>query len=89
MLLITRCTGEDVVGEALLGIALVALVVGLVVGRSTERARRTWKDWGTAKTTTTKARSIAFGELRKAATSVLLIGAILVALFIGAMNWPR
>jgi len=77
------------VGEALLGVALVALFVGLFVGRSTERARRTWKDWGAAKTTTTKARSVAFGELRKAAGTLLVIGALIIAIFIGAMNMPR
>jgi hypothetical protein len=76
------------VGEALFGIAVVALFVGLLLGRSTERARRTWKDWGTAKTTTTKARSIAFGELRKAAGTIIIVGALIVAVFIGAMNWP-
>lgn len=73
--------------EAIFGIAVVALFVGVVVGRVTERARRTYKDWGTAKTTTTKARQIAFGEMRKAAGAVLVIGGILVAIFIGATNW--
>jgi len=77
------------VKEAALGAAVVALFVGVVIGRATERARRSYKDYGVAKGTVTTSRKVAFGAARKAAGALLLITAILVALFIGAINLPR
>jgi hypothetical protein len=60
---------------------VVGLLVGAVLGRNTERARRTYKDWGTAKVALKKGRSIALGEMRKAAVTILFIAAILIGLF--------
>ena len=72
--------------ELMLGLVAVAVFVGIVVGRNTERARRTYKDWDTAKVALKKGRSIALGELRKAVVTILVIGGLLLALFIGAMK---
>ena len=67
--------------ELMLGLIAVAVFVGIVVGRNTERARRTYKDWDAAKTALKKGRGIALGEMRKAAVTILVIAAVLVGLF--------
>ena len=75
--------------EMLLGIVVVGLVIGIWVGRQTERARRTYKDWDTAKVALKKGRGIALAEIRKAALVVTVVGGLLVAVFIGMMNAPH
>jgi hypothetical protein len=77
------------VREMLLGIVVVGLVIGIWVGRQTERARRTYKDWDTAKVALKKGRGIAIGEIRKAALVVIVVGGLLLAAFIGMMNAPH
>ena len=72
--------------ELMLGMIAVGLVAGLLIGRNTERARRTYKDWDAAKTALKKGRGIALGEVRKAAVTVLVIGALLVVIFLAAAN---
>ena len=72
--------------ELLLGVVAVAVFVGVVLGRNTERARRTYKDWDTAKVALKKGRSIALAEIRKAIITVLVIGGLLLAVFIAAMK---
>ena len=81
--------GRVGVRELLLGIVVVGLVVGVWVGRQTERARKTYKDWGAAKVALKKGRSLAFVEIRKAAVVIVVIGGIMLALFIGVMNAPH
>jgi hypothetical protein len=78
--------GEVSLRELMLGLIAVAVFIGVVVGRSTERARRTYKDWETAKVALKKGRSIALSEIRKAVITMLVIGGLLLALFIGAMK---
>ena len=75
--------------EMLLGIVVVGLVIGIWVGRQTERARRTVKDWDTAKVALKKGRGIALAEIRKAALVVTVVGGLLIAVFIGMMNAPH
>ena len=75
--------------EMLLGIVVVGLVIGIWVGRQTERARRTYKDWDTAKVALKKGRGIALAEIRKAALVVVVVGGLLLAAFIGMMNAPH
>jgi hypothetical protein len=77
------------VRELLLGIVVVGLLVGIWVGRQTERARRTYKDWGAAKVALKKGRSVAVGEARKAAVVVVVVGGLLIIVFIGMMNAPH
>jgi len=69
------------VRELMLGMVAVGLVVGVILGRNTERARRTYKDWDAARVALKKGRSIALGEIRKAAVTILIIAAVLVGLF--------
>ena len=75
--------------ELLLGIIVVGLVIGIWVGRQTERARRTYKDWDTARVALRKGRTIALTEIRKAALVVVVVGGLLLAAFIGMMNAPH
>ena len=70
--------------ELLIGMVAVGLVAGLAIGRSTERARRTYKDWDAAKTALKKGRGIALGEIRKAAVTVVIIVALLAVVFLAA-----
>ncbi len=72
--------------EAMLGMVVVGLVAGIIVGRSGERARRSYKDWGAAKTALKKGRSIAMSELRRAVLAGLVIAAVLIGLFTLAMS---
>jgi hypothetical protein len=74
------------VRETMLGIIVVAVLAGVIVGRTTERARRNYKDWGTAKSAVPKGRSLAFAELRRAAMTIIIVGGVMVALFIGVIN---
>jgi hypothetical protein len=78
--------GEVSLRELMLGLIAVAVFVGIVVGRNTERARRTYKDWDAAKVALKKGRGIALGEIRKAVVTVLVIAGLLLAVFIGAMK---
>jgi hypothetical protein len=72
--------------EMMLGLIAVAVFIGVLLGRNTERARRTYKDWDTAKVALKKGRGIALAEIRKAIITVLVIGGLLLAIFIGAMK---
>ncbi len=68
--------------ELMVGVIVVGLIAGIVVGRSTERARRSYKDWGTARTALKKGRTILFTEVRRAIVSGLLIAAVLIGVFV-------
>jgi hypothetical protein len=74
------------VREMMLGILVIAVLAGVILGRNTERARRNVKDWGTAKSAVPKGRSIAFAEVRRAAMTIIIVGGVMVALFIGVIN---
>lgn len=67
--------------EILLGLLAVGIFVGVVVGRQSERVRRAYKDWGTAKTALTKSKGIAMTELRRIASVGLIIVVILLIIF--------
>ena len=67
--------------EMMLGMVVVGLVIGAILGKNTERARRTYKDWDAARVALRKGRSIALGEMRRAAVTILIIAAVLVGLF--------
>ena len=74
--------------EFMIGMLAVGLVAGVVLGRTTERARRSYKDYGVGKTAMEKYRKVAFGEVRRAAVTSVVVGGLLIAIFIGAMNLP-
>ncbi len=87
MLSITAIALAEVgVREMMLGMVVIGVVVGVLLGRNTERARRTYKDWDAAKTALKKGRSIALGEMGKAAVTILIIAAVLIGLFRLAMD---
>ena len=90
MLSITQFPGEvGSVRETLIGFVVVSVALGIVVGRNTERARRNYKDWGTAKAAVPKGRQLAVTEMRKAAFTILIVGGLLAVLFIGAATFPH
>jgi hypothetical protein len=74
------------VRELMLGIVVVGLVVGAVVGRHIERARRGFRDWGVAKTATTKAKTTFFNDLKRAVLTVSLVVSVVVGLMILAYS---
>jgi hypothetical protein len=74
------------VREMMLGIIVLAVLAGVVLGRNTERARRNYRDYGVAKAAVPKGRSLAFAELRRAAMTIIIIGGVMIALFIGVIN---
>lgn len=73
-------------GALLVGVISVGLVVGLLVGRATERARRGLKDLATARAQVTKGRKVAYTDLGKAIRTVALVAVIFAALLIGLMK---
>jgi uncharacterized membrane protein len=73
----------------MLGMVVVGVFAGVVIGRNTERFRRTRVDWVTAKAAVKKGRSIALTEMRKTAVTVLVVGAVLVAIFVGMFNLSK
>ena len=81
--------GEVGVRELMLGVVVIGVVAGIMVGRVTERARRNVKDYGVAKSAVPKGRSLAFGEMRRAAFTILVVGGVMTAIFIGVINMPR
>ena len=72
--------------EFMIGLIAVGIVAGVILGRNTERARRSYKDLGAGRTAFQKYRKTAIAEARRAVVTVLVIGVLLVALFIGALS---
>jgi hypothetical protein len=75
------------VRELLLGLVVVALLAGIFVGRTTERARRGVKDWNVAKKAVPTGRTAAIAQVRRAALAVIVVGVIMLALFAGVVNF--
>jgi hypothetical protein len=80
--------GEVGVREMLLGVAVVCVVAGLVIGRHTERVRRNFKDYGTAKTAVTKYRQTVMGTIWNSAAKILAWGAVVAFAIFLFMNLP-
>jgi len=74
------------VREILLGLVAVGMAVGVAVGRQSERVRRAYKDWGTAKTALTKSKGIAMTELRRIVAVGLTIVVILLIIFVATFR---
>ena len=62
--------------QLMLGIIAVGLIAGILVGRNTERARRSFKDWGTAKAAVPKYKTTFVTEIKRAIVTVLAIAAV-------------
>jgi hypothetical protein len=80
MLSITAAVGLGGGGmrEMVVGVIAVGLFLGIVLGRNTERARRSLKDVGTAKANLAKTQATFKTELGRAVVSGLIIAAIVV-----------
>lgn len=65
--------------ELMLGIVAVGLAVGVILGRNTERARRAFKDWGTAKTALKKGKTVMVTEIRRAIVTGLIVAVVVIA----------
>jgi hypothetical protein len=74
------------VREVMIGMITVGLVLGIFVGRNTERSRRSFQDRTSSKATYDKARKAVWTETPKAVITVLVIGALLAAIFFGALS---
>ncbi|MBX6749657.1 MAG: hypothetical protein IRY85_08285 [Micromonosporaceae bacterium] len=72
--------------EMMLGIIAVGLVAGVVLGRNTERARRAYKDWGTARAAVPKGRATAIAEIRRALITGVIIAVVVIALVTFALS---
>jgi hypothetical protein len=70
----------------MLGLVVIVLLVGIFVGRVTERARRGVKDWNVAKKAVPTGRAVAVAQVRRAALAVIVTGGLLLALFLAVMN---
>lgn len=75
--------------EVMLGMVVVGVFAGVLIGRNTERFRRTRVDWVAAKAAVKKGRGVALAEMRKTALTVLIVGAVLLSIFIGMINLNR
>jgi hypothetical protein len=80
--------GEVGVRELLLGVIVVGVLAGLVIGRHTERVRRNYKDYGTAKSAVSKYRQTHMDSLKAASGRILVWGAIVVFAIFVFLNLP-
>ena len=72
----------------MLGMVVVGLVLGIVIGRNTEKSRRSFADRTSAKATYDKYRKAVRVDTTRAIITVLIIGAFAIAVLVGAMNYP-
>ena len=72
--------------EVMIGMITVGLVLGILVGRNTERSRRSFQDRNASKATYDKYRKAVWTETPRAVITVLVIGALLAAIFFGALS---
>jgi hypothetical protein len=67
-----------------IGLIAVGAVVGLVIGRQTERARRTMKDYTAARAAVPKGRQIALTELGRAVRFIGIGAVAALVIFVAA-----
>jgi ABC-type Fe3+ transport system permease subunit len=79
--------GEVGVREFMIGVMAVGIFAGVVLGRNTERARRSYRDQAAGRTAFEKYRRTALAEARRAAVTVVIVGVVLVAIFVGLINY--
>ena len=72
--------------EMMLGIVAVGLIAGVVLGHHTERARRAYKDWGTAKAALPKGRATAVTEIWRALVTGVIITVVVIAVVTFALS---
>lgn len=73
--------------EAMLGSAAVALAIGWVYGRLTERTRRSFRDVTAARTTYDKAMKVRTDQIKRALVGGIVSVAIVFALVSACTRW--
>jgi hypothetical protein len=68
--------------ELAVGAIAVGFLLGMLMGSRGSRARRSHRDWSTAKGALKKAKTIMFAEFGRA----IVTGLILAAIFVGAVT---
>jgi hypothetical protein len=76
------------VGEMLLGMVVVGMIAGFALGRTLTKSRRSFADQKSARTTYDKYRKAMFVDTRNAVLAVIVVGAFMIALFVGMINYP-
>ena len=73
--------------EFMIGIIAVGVAAGIILGRNTERARRSYRDMGSGRTTYQKYRKTALAEARRAAVTVVIVAVVLLTIFFALINF--
>jgi ABC-type Fe3+ transport system permease subunit len=76
------------VGEMLLGMVVVGMIAGFALGRTLTKSRRSFADQKSARATYDKYRKTMFVDTRNAVLAVIVVGAFMIALFVGMINYP-
>jgi len=76
------------VGEMLLGMVVVGMIAGFALGRTLTKSRRSFADQKSARATYDKYRKAMFVDTRNAVLAVIVVGAFMIALFVGMINYP-
>jgi multisubunit Na+/H+ antiporter MnhB subunit len=76
------------VGEMVLGMVVVGMIAGFALGRTLTRSRRSFADQKSARATYDKYRKAMFVDTRNAILAVIVVGAFMIALFVGMINYP-
>jgi len=72
----------------LLGMVVVGMIAGFALGRTMTRSRRSFADQKSARATYDKYRKAMFVDTRNAILAVIVVGAFMIALFVGMINYP-
>ena len=75
-------------GEMLLGMVVVGMIAGFALGRTMTKSRRSFADQKSARATYDKYRKAMFVDTRNAILAVIVVGAFMIALFVGMINYP-
>jgi hypothetical protein len=75
--------GEVGVRAFMIGILAVGILAGVLLGRNTERARRSYRNQVSGKTTYLNYRKTAIADARKAIFTVVLFALVMIAIFLG------
>ena len=74
--------------EMLLGMVVVGMIAGFALGRTLTKSRRSFADQKSARATYDKYRKAMFVDTRNAILAVIVVGAFMIALFVGMINYP-
>ena len=72
----------------MLGMVVVGMIAGFALGRTMTKSRRSFADQKSARATYDKYRKAMFVDTRNAILAVIVVGAFMIALFVGMINYP-